>query len=347
MAHSPNDEPAVRFMNNAWYIAGFAEELDATGALARTILSQPLLIMRNPDGSIAAIQDRCPHRLVPLHMGRVSAGQVTCSYHGLAFDGQGKCVHNPHGPTAGLTVASYRAVEVNGLLWVWMGDKAAAHEAAIPAFEQIDEAGYHVRRGYLHGNANYELMTDNILDLSHIEFLHPALGTEAVSRAEVEVVEQDDAIVTTRRMRDETLPEGLSLVYKSGGAIVNRTMEVTWLPPANMVLRVNVEPVDPAQTWRTATQTLHLFTPETEFSTHYFYVGSISRLTGDAETADRFGAALGRAFASEDKPMIDAQARMVGQRDIMDLRPKLLPIDKAGVLARRRLKALIAAEHAQ
>jgi len=234
--------------------------------------------------------------------------------------------------------------EAQGLLWVWMGEPERADRGLLPAFDAIDEAAFFVKRGYLHGRANYELMTDNILDLSHIEFLHPALGTEAVSKAHVDVRQQEEQIVTTRRMRDELLPEGLAYVYRSDKQRVNRTMEVTWRAPATMILNVTVEPADEAQNWRTSTQSLHIFTPETETSTHYFYVGSMPHETSDAETFYRFAAALGAAFANEDKPMIDAQAELLGDREIMECQPKLLGIDKAGVLARRKLAAMIEAE---
>lgn len=335
-----------RFLRNAWYIAGYSEELDETPLLGRTILSQPVLLYRGEDNIVAAIGNVCPHRFVPLSLGKVVGTQVRCGYHGLEFDRTGKCVHNPHGAIGSLGVPGYPLVERAGLLWIWMGDSDLADPAQIPDFDNIDETTSHVRRGYLHGNAHYELMTDNILDLSHIEFLHPALGTEAVSRAKVEVVQDGESLKTTRTMRNETLPTGLAYVYKSGDQLVSRSMAVTWHAPANMVLNVTVTPEDEAAGWQTSTQTLHLFTPETGGSTHYFYVGSLPRVTADEETADRFFKALSTAFFNEDKPMIDAQAKMIGTADIMSLKPALLAPDKAAVLARRILARRIADERA-
>lgn len=69
---------------------------DAVKAV-RTVVDHPLLIVRDGDG-IAALQDRCPHRLVPLSMGRLSEGRIQCIYHGLTFDFAGNCIANPHGP---------------------------------------------------------------------------------------------------------------------------------------------------------------------------------------------------------------------------------------------------------
>jgi vanillate O-demethylase monooxygenase subunit len=294
-----------------------------------------------------AIGNRCPHRFAPLHKGWLEGGTVRCGYHGLGFDRTGRCVLNPHGSagaTSALSVPTYRLLERGPLLWIWMGAPDAADQTMVPDYESLDLGRFFMGEGYLHGNANYELMSDNILDLSHIEFLHPALGTDAVSRAKVEVFTDGDRVVTTRRMIDEVLPPGLAHVYQTGDARVNRAMQVTWQAPANMLLTVTVEPADGTATWLRGSSTLHLFTPETQHSTHYFYVGSMLRETATQELTTAFLDALGRAFASEDKVMIDAQQAMVGDADIMDLRPGLLSIDKAAVLARRTLDRMISAQ---
>ncbi len=332
------------FLRNAWYAGGFAEELDTQPMFSRKILGESVLFYRDRNGTPAAIGNLCPHRFAPLDRGTVVDGQVRCGYHGLGFDRTGKCVHNPHGKTAGLAVAAYPLAVRHGILWLWMGDAGKVDYDLLPRFPSLEEDRFHVRRGYLHGEANYQLMSDNILDLSHIEFLHPALGTDAVSRAKVETTHDERTVTTTRRMLDEVLPPTLAKVYKSGEERVNRTMEVVWSAPSNMLLAITVEPVDEAQNWTTGAQSLHLFTPETDTSAHYFYLASLDREVQDAHTADAFAAALKRAFIEEDKAMIDAQAKAIGHAEIMDLKPALLPIDKAAVLARRKLQKLIADE---
>jgi vanillate O-demethylase monooxygenase subunit len=334
----------MTWLRNAWYAAGFDKELDDLPLIGRQILGEPVLLYRAPDGSACAIGNRCPHRFAPLHRGRLVEGPVRCGYHGLGFDRTGKCVHNPHGPAGALAVPAYPLVERSGLLWIWMGDRDLADPSNIPSFDCLDTSRFHVGYGYLYGAANYELMSDNILDLSHIEFLHPALGTEQVSRAKVETRTDGDSVVTSRRMIDEILPQNLARVYATGDRLVNRTMEVSWQAPATMLLSVNIETADEGEPWRTGSQSLHMFTPETERSTHYFYTGSLPRAKASAEVHQAFLAALGRAFVNEDKAMIDAQQAMIGALDIMELKPALLPIDRAAILARRTLRRLIATE---
>lgn len=337
---------STRFVKNAWYIAGFASELVDRPLLSRTIVGQPVLMYRMPDGRAVAIGNRCPHRFAPLDMGTVIDGAVRCAYHGLRFGANGSCTHNPHGPVSrALAVPTYPLAERGGLLWLWPGDPAKAAATPAPEFEALDESRFHVRHGYMHGRAGYELMSDNILDLSHIEFLHPTvLGTEAVSLAKVTVSEGQNSVTTRRAMTDEILPDGLQYVYRTGRRKVNRTLTVSWRAPSTLHLDVRVESAEPDWDWRSGSQTLHLFSPETGHSTHYFYVASIGRDVADEERANRFFAGLERAFVSEDKPMIEAQQAMIDLSGAAGLDPALLGIDRGAVLARRRLARMIAEE---
>ncbi len=334
------------FLRNSWYVAGYSSELIEGRLLSRTLLNERLVMFRTSEGEPAAIQDRCPHRFAPLSMGSVEGDRVRCVYHGLAFNRVGKCVDNPHGPIGALAIRSFPILERQGLLWVWMGDVECANSEQVPRFDQLDPSTDHVRHGYIHGNAHYELMSDNILDLSHIEFLHPMLGTPAVRAAKVTVEQRGDRIVVRRKIENETLPPNLAATYRTAARPVNRTLEVTWTAPANLILKVAIETEDAGPKWSSGSQSLHLFTPETEGSTHYFYVSSIARDKADSDTADRFATALAHVFAHEDKPIIDAQAANIGDADFEALKPALMAIDKGPALARRRLKQLIAEEKA-
>lgn len=344
-----DDRQIDPFLRNAWYVAGWSHEIDEGKLLGRRLLDEPVVLFRAPDGSAVALGDRCPHRFAPLHRGALRDGLLRCGYHGLGFGLDGRCMHNPHGEdraVRALSVPVYPLVESDGALWIWMGAQELTDRTAVPRFTCLDEQQHWVGRGYLHGAAQYELMVDNILDLSHVEFLHPGLGTPEVSRAKVDVVKDDDRVVTNRRMEGEMLPPGLASVYRTEGRPVDRTMEVEWQAPANLLLSIRIDHADDAPFARTGSQSLHLFTPETPRSTHYFYTGSLKRDVADQALFDRFFGALTQAFMTEDKPMIDAQQRMLGDDEIMSLRPALLPIDKAAVLARRTLERLIKEESA-
>jgi phenylpropionate dioxygenase-like ring-hydroxylating dioxygenase large terminal subunit len=335
-----------KFLRNCWYVAAIADELDGTVRLARTILGEPVLLMQDAAGIWQAIRDRCPHRFAPLSAGHCSSGQVTCAYHGLTFDAFGGCVHNPHGPvTSALAVPSYPVRQSGPLFWIWMGDPALANVTPVPSYPWTSDDSHFVGMGHIHGLAHYELMTDNIMDLSHIEFLHPVLGSDAVSKAKVEVESRDETVIAVRHMRNEHLSDPLARTYQTGGAPVDRELRVEWRAPALMELTVIIQPLAPADAPPRGSRTLHLFTPETASSTHYFYVSGMDRKTIPPEIATGFRDTLERVFLCEDKPMIDAQQVRIGKdNDIMDLGPAMLAIDKAPVLARRRLRRLIEQE---
>ena len=166
----------MRALKNIWYMAAWDDEIPAGRLFHRTVLEKPILFFRDGQGTVRAIGDRCPHRFAPLHLGTLVGDAVQCKYHGLQFGGEGKCVHNPHGPIpSAAKVPAYPIVERYGAVWIWPGDPALADPATLPAFPVLDPEKFAAGHGYLKPKANYELESDNIMDLSHIEFLHPLL----------------------------------------------------------------------------------------------------------------------------------------------------------------------------
>lgn len=217
----------MTFLHNAWYVAGFAEGIAPGKMLVRRILDHPLLVLRRADGTLLAMLDRCPHRLAPLSLGTFDGNTVTFGYHGLGFGGNGACAHNPHGPTAGLRMQVWPVRERDGLVWVWPGQADASAGVSPPRYRLLDETTAFVRHDYIHGKADYRLIIDNILDLGHIAFLHPALGKPEVRRARVELVAAGETVTVTRAMKGEILPAGIAAVSNTGGRPVNRTLTVT------------------------------------------------------------------------------------------------------------------------
>ena len=121
------------FLRNAWYVAAWEREIGET-PYAGTILGDQVAIYRGASGRYGALADACPHRKVPLSMGRVKGDDVECGYHGLVFDCTGTCVRAPGDarPPQGAQVRSYPIEPRYGLLWIWMG------EAATPVVYRID-----------------------------------------------------------------------------------------------------------------------------------------------------------------------------------------------------------------
>jgi len=340
----------MAFLMNSWYVAAWADELGAQQMLARRLLDQPVVMFRRRDGVAVALADRCAHRFAPLHMGRLVDDTIECAYHGLRFDCSGKCSFNPHGngkipPRA--QVRAYPLVERYNLLWIWMGDPERADPEGIPEFAFLSDAAFQNVKGYTLADGHYELMTDNIMDLGHIEFLHPGLlGSEAVRKAFTEIVQNGNTVFSNRLTSDEVLPPVLQTWYEVGDQTVARWLNVRWDPAANMKLTVGVLPNGQPRESAHESQGCHLMTPATATTTHYFWAQGRNWGVPDAAMDALRLDSLRKAFDTQDKPMIEAVQKNMGTTDLDSLQPVMLSTDGGPVRARRMLKQLIAQETA-
>jgi len=338
----------MAFLRNAWYVAAWSEEVGSGQLLARRLLDEPIVIYRDADGLPHALADRCPHRFAPLSLGKVVDEAIQCPYHGLRFDTTGACIHNPHGPVPkAARVRSYPIVERYSAIWIWPGDPAHANPDAIPEFDFLVPEHCYVGTGYMAIDGPYELEIDNILDLSHIEFLHPLFSSEAVSRAEIKCSQEGETVWSRRYIRQDTPPPFLYEAFNiPQGSLVDRWLDVRWQAPALMALWAGGVAADQPQEAGIVTPSAHLFTPESATRTHYFYAISFPRAMGPAGAvlAQKHVALLRQPFEQEDKPIIEAVARSMGEADFWSLNPVLLRGDEAAVRARRILEKRIAAE---
>lgn len=339
----------MNYLKNVWYVAAWDAEVNADALFQRTLLDESILLFRADDGRAQAISNRCPHRFAPLHMGKRVGNGVQCPYHGLQFNGQGQCIHNPQGPIPkAAAVKSYPIVEKYCLLWIWMGDPARADEALIPDYACQDPARAHVAKRYLHVKANYVLETDNILDLSHIQFLHPgSLGSSAVAGAITSVEQVGNTVYSNRQTVKDILPEFLYRHRRIPiGTPVDRWIDVRWDAPASMLLEAGSVATRRPRSEGVADFVAHIFTPETDKTSHYWYGVATPLATGDdgRARAEDFASGLTRPFASEDLPMLEAQQQMIGAADFWSLKPVLLAGDAGAVRARRVLDKMIADE---
>ena len=162
------------YLRNCWYVAAWAHELIDGRLLARTILDQPILLYKGDSGRAVALDDRCCHRGARLSKGRLEGDCVRCMYHGLKFDGSGACVQIPGQDTVpkGMGVRSYPVIERDSLVWIWMGEASQADESLIVDFPYLREPGWRGVPDYLHYDANYLLIVDNLADFAHLAFVH-------------------------------------------------------------------------------------------------------------------------------------------------------------------------------
>jgi vanillate O-demethylase monooxygenase subunit len=340
------DKSAI-WLRNRWYQAGWADEVTVEGPLVRTILNDPILFFRKADGTIAALFDRCPHRFAPLSAGRIDGDRVICGYHGLGFASDGACVTNPHGPiTSSMCVTAYPVAERHTAIWVWMGDPEKADTAQIADLSFIDETPEAARiTMYMPTKANYQLITDNILDLSHADYLHPTslggiiVGSKAATR-------DDGDKIVAEWISEDCVPPPAFVAMVAPADKADIWTEVVWQAPALMVLGTAAKPAGIPRTPDDESYTLHNMVPETEINTHYFACSTRRFLIDDQDFSAFLKGALTHAFMDEDKPMLEKLQARMGTPDLWSLNPILLKVDTAAVRARRKLDALIAAEQA-
>ncbi|MCW3838289.1 Rieske 2Fe-2S domain-containing protein [Sphingomonas canadensis] len=345
----------MSYLRNCWYAAGWSQDI-GDKPMARQFLGEHVVLYRTADGTPHALEDRCPHRFAPLSMGTLIDDQIQCPYHGLRFGTGGECVYNPHYaalPKAA-KVASYPLLERYGMVWIWMGDEPADADKLPADFAFLTAPGFKAVSGYLRVEANYMLVVDNLLDLTHAPYLHPAFAIpgmtveERLARTTTELERRPERVIA-RRWRKSCPPNGPTRsLFGFTDPLMDSRSHMHWLPPSLIFFDAGAARLDEAEELGLCLPAMHAITPETERSCHYFFAQGRNMLLDDPVADETLFGILDNAFRNEDEPMIEAQqARMGAETDVLALDPVLLKSDGAPVAARRALAALIAAEQAR
>jgi vanillate O-demethylase monooxygenase subunit len=339
----------MSYLRNTWYAAAWISEVSADQPLARTLLDEPLVFFRGADSQPAALADRCPHRFAPLSMGKIVKHEIQCAYHGLRFGAHGGCTHNPHGPLiAAAKVATYPLIERHGLVWIWMGDARCATAESVPDYSIFtDTDKYAVVNGTLTVPGHYQLVIDNLLDLSHAQFLHPLLGNpDSSERTRFGARTDGNTVWSLSDMPGEPVSKLFEMMWPSGPKVGDKRANMRWDPPSNLLLDVGYAPCGRPQSEGPSMPSAHILTPENAHSTHYFWAAARDSVRNDAALSEKIRVGIDTTFRTEDGPVIAACQQRMGTTDLMSLKPLLLKSDAAAVSARRVLEQLIAQEQA-
>lgn len=337
------------WLRDAWYMGGWADEVGPAG-LARRIADKPIFFFRLADGSVAALLDRCPHRFAPLSRGVRDGDRVVCGYHGLAFSAEGKCVYNPFSDRApaGSDIPSYKVVVKDDIVWLWGGAPERADLTCLPDFSFIPDASYsRTIRGYTLMRANYEYGTDNLLDLSHIEFVHKGTfaGQGVIFAGEHSVKVDGNTLFSNWWMPNISPPSMAQDVFPADTR-VDHWLDMRWNAPATMRLNVGVTPHGADRGAGLEIPQAHILTPADEDTTHYFWSSTRFHELDSPDTDEMLRTMFANAFDMEDKPIIEAAYANVRGRDFWKEKPVSLGIDQGGTRARRLLERMILQENA-
>jgi vanillate O-demethylase monooxygenase subunit len=340
------------WLRNCWYVIAWDHEIPADGFLARKVLGEPLLVYRTGAGTLAVLEDRCCHRHAPLSKGRREGDCIRCGYHGLKFDAAGACVEVPgmEAAPSSARVGTYPVAERNHWVFVWMGDPALADATMLPDNFSCAAPGWHYKPGYMHYDTPYLLICDNLLDFSHLSYVHETTlgGTTAIAHARPAIEAVSDpgqrGLRVTRHVPDVPPPPYYAKIRRFEGN-VDRWFIYDFLLPGTLLMRSGGRPVGDAPEDMTNAVQLHscqTLTPETDTSTHYFFqqAHQVEGAAGEAITAGIFQSLL-TAF-EEDRAMITAQHENLGAA--ADSQMVALWMDAALLRFRRLLAAAVAAE---
>ena len=338
----------MTFIKNSWYVAAESHEL-TDGLLGRVICGEPIVLFRTDAGKATALEDRCCHRHLPLSLGQRTGDNVRCGYHGLEFNSDGTCVAVPGQSKVppGAGVRAYPAVERHRYIWIWPGDSATANKSSIPEYHWNDDPGWISNTGYFHVESNHQLLVDNLLDLSHVQFVHAStLAADGVTDAPLDTRRDGDRVNIERWIMDKP-PPSMFAKARDFPDTVDRWQLITWTAPTHVVIDAGcAESNTGARSGDRARGITvfsnHTITPETETSCHYFWHHARNfRLHDDALTKT-LAIAAETAFG-EDVVLLARQ-----QQSISSAPESWKSVDinaDAGVLqARRVIDSLIAAE---
>ncbi len=337
------------FLKNAWYVAAWGTDVSSELQQIR-ILGEKVCIFRTDSGGLIALEDACPHRKLPLSKGRIKGDTVECGYHGLTFDCTGQCVAAPGKgdipPNA--RVRSYPVHERYGLIWIWMGDASRADTDDIFVIEHYEDPAWGINRGAsMDIKCNYLLMTDNLLDPTHVAWVHQSsFAQDAAKDAPLSITKKDDGVAVHRWMLDvEPAPFYKKIIEFEGNCDRLQHYEVRY--PCLALIRAIFAPTGtgaPDDNHHDQTfimDSYNFMTPISETETRYFWFQLRNIRPDDEDLSDMMSNDVREVFEED---VIILENVQVGMTEMTT--PNIdLSIDGGQLGFRRQLSKMIAKEH--
>lgn len=338
----------MEYVKNAWYVAGWSSEFD-DALRPVTIIEENLVMFRNSSGAVVALEDRCPHRQLPLSKGKRIGDDIQCGYHGMTFDCEGKCVRVPGQDNVPSTayVESYPVHEKNEIVWVWMGEADKANTDDVFDLPEFHDENWHAHQGEaLHLKSHYLNVAENLVDPAHVSFVHPTtLGNAASENVPVHVSTKGEQIVAWRWIRNSE-PIGFFKQFGNFKGNVDRWHYYYLHLPCTAVIDfgsadsdANLQEDERGQGVQILA--LHFITPVTSDYSIDRWMHLRNTAVGD-ETASKQMDEMFKLAFSEDKAILEAI--QVEENRPQKRRPIRIAIDKGPNVYRKRIRDLVEAE---
>ena len=339
-------------VRNRWYIAAFSDEITRE-PMERKLLGLPVALYRKENGEPVAMYGLCPHRYFPLAKGKVRGDALVCGYHGFVFDSDGKCSEIPsQGTGAGFCQPTYPIIEKGPLCWIWMGDADACDPALIPPYDDfgLEQPGWrYSSANYFHMKGRSQLLVDNLMDLTHLPYVHYHIGGgEAMANPAMREEEGRGLYRVMRSGKVRWNPffgqiYGEDAAFEGLGDFGNITdfygpeLIRTGLPFMTAVPGHDEVPAALGCLW-----ILHGITPETETTTHYFGFATRNFLL-ESEELDQFQHGSDCKIRQQDVDAIEAVEHDLDEA-VLRQRELLVKADAPAVKVRRKIEAMLQAE---
>ncbi len=338
------DTPLIR---NAWYCVATSAELGRV-PLARDVMETSVVLYRTERGAPVALANRCCHRSFPLAHGKLEGDTLRCGYHGLRYGPDGRCVEIPMQASvpSSVRVRAYPVIERAPFVWVWFGDPGTADESAIPHPDWLGHPDWDLYLGYLSIAGSYIHLHENLLDLSHLTFLHETtFGTPEYARAPVEL-NVDGADIEVWRRVECHLPDIYAVPLQWQGQKVLRSSGSKYVAPGlhvNTGILKNLELPEAQQQPLATIKVAQVITPATRTKTHYWFAGCRNFVRGRPDI-DAFMQKAQMAAFAEDQFAIEHSTRLLDTDRAGAMPEVFIPTDGAGIAMRRVIAKLAAAE---
>ena len=301
------------FLRNCWYVAAWSRDVGRK-PLSRTILKEKIVMFRQKDGTAVALEDACPHRKLPLSMGRLQGDAIECGYHGLQFDGTGACIL---APTQGAIppkakVKSYPLAEKWGFVWIWMGDTDKLDKSLILDIANFDNSGWgKTEGGTLEIDCHYLWITDNLLDPSHVAWVHTtSFAAPGTDDTPLQTQLFDDGVVVSRWISDQPLPPYYAPVVEFEGNCDRMQHYEVRMPSICINKSIftprgtggSIENLDASAFFMTS---YNFMTPVDEDRTTYYWFQHYNAYAQDESMAERLNEGAVFAF-NEDRVVLEA-----------------------------------------
>ena len=341
------------FPLNAWYVAAWDREVTRQPVAVR-IADTPLVLYRTEDGKPVALADACWHRLAPLSMGKLRGDdEIMCGYHGICYDADGRATFMPAQETINpsATVHSYPVVERHRYVWVWPGDPALADPDLVPDLYWNDHPEWAGDGKTIHVNCSYQLIVDNLMDLTHEQFVHgSSIGHDSLSESDFEVTHDDRTVTVTKWMTGIDPPpfwkRNLQDRFPDYDGPVDRWQIIRYTAPSTVAIDVGVAKagtgaLDGDRSQGVTGTVINTMTPETDSTCFYLWAFARDWCLDKQVITTRLREGVSGVFF-EDEVMLEAQQRGIEANPAYDFYN--LNIDAGSMWTRRIVSRMIAAE---